>query len=118
MMRVFGVILPFILLSCGGGDPVDRSIAHQQAINKIIRDNMDDPDAAIKAVNDYMVSNREDIRRLGKEMVEMRKGMSMDQIKEIFARMKQTGKESAEIIAEFQKKHPRKLADLAKVMRQ
>ena len=116
---VVGVLLcaaTAILVSCGGGDPIDEMLTHERALNDIIRNNMDNPDECIKQAKAYMDSHRAEIEQLNKEIQKIGDDDPEAAMKMV-GKMMNFAREGVKVAEEFQKKHPDKFGELLKATR-
>ena len=116
---VVGVLLcaaTAILVSCGGGDPVDKMLAHERALNDIIRNNMDNPDECIKQAKAYSDSHKAEVEQLQKVIQKMMEDDPKAAM-EMAGKMMKYAAEGVKVAEEFQKKHPDKFDELMKATR-
>ena len=116
---VVGVLLcvaTAILVSCGGGDPVEEMLAHERTVNDIIRNNMDNPDECIKQAKAYMDSHRAEIEQLTKEIQKIGDD-DPEAFMEMVGKMMKFAREGVIVAEEFQKKHPDKFGELLEATR-
>ena len=63
-----------VLLACGGGNAaVDKTMAHYNAMIKILSDNKSDPEKAFKALDDYRNAHKAELDKLDQEIKDFAK---------------------------------------------
>ena len=116
VVGVFLCAATAILVSCGGGDPIEEMLAHMRTVNDIIRNNMDNPDECIKQAKAYMDSHRAEIEQLNKEIQKIGDD-DPEAATKIVGKMMNFAREGVKVAEEFQKKHPDKFGELLKATR-
>ena len=111
-----------LILGCSksSGDPGEAMIKHMTAMIKIIKDNKEDCDKIVSALEAYSASNKEEIQKIVKAGKEMETKMS-DKEKEEYAakmmkKMEPIIKDSMSVMMEVSQKCPEHSAKISAAM--
>ena len=111
-MRIsFAVLVLLLAVSCGGDpDAVPKYIAHLEAINSILKSNMDKPDECVQKIQDYMAKNGAEIRRLSAQLKDAT--MSEDEQMKFISRTFPLKMDMTALVVQFREKHGAKADEI------